>query len=184
MEEMKSSALERGMSRRSLLKWAGLATVGSAALGATGCVGFNEKTPISDTGDVDENPGEWIPCSCWVDCGSKGFNKALVKNGEVVRLGTDKSHEDSPDCPQLRGCARGRSLRGMIFGADRIKYPMKRKNWQPGGGEAAHGLHELAGVGVEDALGFLCAALAHELAVREVHLQQRAMQAEHACLAF
>lgn len=139
MEEMKSSALERGMSRRSLLKWAGLATVGSAALGATGCVGFNEKTPISDTGDVDENPGEWIPCSCWVDCGSKGFNKALVKNGEVVRLGTDKSHEDSPDCPQLRGCARGRSLRGMIFGADRIKYPMKRKNWQPGGGEAAHG---------------------------------------------
>ena len=75
MEEMKSSALERGMSRRSLLKWAGLATVGSAALGATGCVGFNEKTPISDTGDVDENPGEWIPCSCWVDCGSKGFNK-------------------------------------------------------------------------------------------------------------
>ena len=79
MEEMKSSALERGMSRRSLLKWAGLATVGSAALGATGCVGFNEKTPISDTGDVDENPGEWIPCSCWVDCGSKGFNKALVK---------------------------------------------------------------------------------------------------------
>ena len=31
MEEMKSSALERGMSRRSLLKWAGLATVGSTA---------------------------------------------------------------------------------------------------------------------------------------------------------
>ena len=60
MEEMKSSALERGMSRRSLLKWAGLATVGSAALGATGCVGFNEKTPISDTGDVDENPAGLI----------------------------------------------------------------------------------------------------------------------------
>ena len=78
MEEMKSSALERGMSRRSLLKWAGLATVGSAALGAIGCVGFNEKTPISDTGDVDENSGEWIPCSCWVDCGSKGFNLSLI----------------------------------------------------------------------------------------------------------
>ena len=52
MEEMKTSTLEKGMSRRSLLKWAGLATVGSAALGATGCVGFNEKTPTSDTGDM------------------------------------------------------------------------------------------------------------------------------------
>ncbi|RDB55019.1 molybdopterin-dependent oxidoreductase [Senegalimassilia anaerobia] len=133
-----STAVNPGITRRSLLKWSSLAAAGVAALGTTGCAGFNESTsPVGS--DVTAEGGTWIPCSCWADCGSKGFNKALVKNGEVVRMGTDQTHEDSPDCPQLRACARGRSLRGMIFGADRIKYPMKRKNWQPGGGENAHG---------------------------------------------
>ncbi len=125
------------ITRRSLVKWASLAAVGTAALGTTGAPGFNALADeMSAAGD---DPGTWIPCNCWADCGSRGFNKALVKNGEVVRMGTDNTHEDSPDCPQLRSCARGRSLRGMIFGADRIKYPMKRKHWQPGGGENAHG---------------------------------------------
>lgn len=127
-----------GITRRGLLKWTGLAALGTAALGTTACAGFNE-VELAETGNDGEDPGTWIPCNCWADCGSKGFNRALVKNGQVVRMGTDQSHEDSPDCPQLRACARGRALRGMIFGADRIKYPMKRKNWQPGGGENAHG---------------------------------------------
>ena len=142
MEDVKAPALstQSGITRRSLLKWTALAAAGTAALGTTGCAGFNEKEPLSETGGENVQPeGEWIPCSCWADCGSKGFNKAFVRNGEVVRLGTDQTHDDTPDCPQLRACARGRALRGMIFGADRIKYPMKRKNWQPGGGENAHG---------------------------------------------
>ncbi len=46
---------------------------------------------------------------------------------------TDTLGEDGFDNPQMRGCARGRSLRGLVFGADRLKYPIKRKNWQPGG---------------------------------------------------
>ena len=136
-ETMQREGRPASITRRSLLKWTGLATVGTAALGTTACAGFNE-TDLADTG-TKEDASTWVPCSCWADCGSKGFNKALVKNGEVVRMGTDQSHTDTPDCPQMRACARGRSLRGMIFGADRIKYPMKRKNWQPGGGENAHG---------------------------------------------
>ncbi len=47
---------------------------------------------------------------------------------------TDDTHPDSPDYPQQRGCGRGRSQRQQVFSADRIKYPMKRKNWAPGGG--------------------------------------------------
>lgn len=135
--------LSTGITRRSLVKWASLATVGAAALGTTAGAGFNVATAAAAEGEADDQ-GTWIPCSCWADCGSKGFNKALVKNGEVIRMGTDQTHADTPDCPQLRSCARGRSMRGMIFGADRIKYPMKRKNWQPGGGEGAHG--ELRGI--------------------------------------
>lgn len=129
-----------GISRRGLLKWTAAALAGTAALGTTACAGFDERE-LSETGGADSTAeeGRWIPCNCWADCGSKGFNKVYVSNGEAVRMGTDKTHEDTPDCPQLRSCARGRALRGMVFGADRIKYPMKRKNWQPGGGENAHG---------------------------------------------
>lgn len=124
-----------GITRRNLLKWTGIAAA-ATTLGASGCTGFDSAPEETNT---EQDQGEWIPCSCWADCGSRGFNKALVRNGEVVRMGTDQTHDDSPDCPQLRACARGRSMRGMIFGADRLKYPMKRKNWQPGGGENAHG---------------------------------------------
>ncbi len=116
-----------------MLKWA--AAAGSvAALQGTVWPGFNEAAHAEES---DE--GTWIPCNCWADCGSKGFNKVLVKDGKAVRMGTDETHPDSPNCPQLRSCARGRSLRGMVFGADRIKYPMKRKGWQPGGGENSNG---------------------------------------------
>lgn len=106
MEDVKApaSSTQSGITRRSLLKWTALAAAGTAALGTTGCAGFNEKEPLSETGGENVQPeGEWIPCSCWADCGSKGFNKAFVRNGEVVRLGTDQTHDDTPDCPS---CAR------------------------------------------------------------------------------
>lgn len=125
------------ITRRNLLKWTGVAVAGTAALGTTGCAGFNQKPEGEAAKGASE--GTWIPCNCWADCGSKGFNKVFVQDGDCVRMGTDKTHADSPDCPQLRSCARGRALRGMVFGADRIKYPMKRKSWQPGGGDNANG---------------------------------------------
>ena len=46
--------------------------------------------------------------------------------GIVTRQKTDDTHPDSPDFPQQRGCARGRSQQHQCFGADRLKYPMKR----------------------------------------------------------
>ena len=104
MEEMKSSALERGMSRRSLLKWAGLATVGSAALGATGCVGFNEKTPISDTGDVDENPGEW-----------RGRQKSFEKALEQLMVYLDSNNANPDDyCVTVGYGYDDNCLRGVL----------------------------------------------------------------------
>ncbi|MDD7111339.1 MAG: molybdopterin-dependent oxidoreductase, partial [Coriobacteriaceae bacterium] len=124
------------ITRRDLLKWVGVAGAGSAALGTNAWTGFNR---VAHADETQGDQGTWIPCNCWADCGSKGFNKVLVKDGKAIRMGTDETHPDSPDCPQLRSCARGRSLRGMVFGADRLKYPMKRKGWQPGGGENANG---------------------------------------------
>ena len=52
--------------------------------------------------------------------------------GLLLEQKTDDTHPDSPDYPQQRGCHRGRSQRHQVFGADRLKYPMKRKHWDAG----------------------------------------------------
>ena len=83
--------------------------------------------------------GEWVPVSCWTSCGGRCLLKAYVVDGMPMRIKTDDIEEDSFDNFQNRACPRGRAQRMHAFGADRIKYPMKRKGWQPGGGEASNG---------------------------------------------
>ena len=79
--------------------------------------------------------GKWIPAACWHNCGGRCLIKAYVEDGVVKRIKTDDTHPDSPEYPQMRACARGRAQIGQVFGADRLKYPMKRKHWEPGGGK-------------------------------------------------
>lgn len=78
-----------------------------------------------------EGKGEWRTAACWHNCGGRCLNKVYVADGVVLRAKTDDAHEDSWDYPQNRGCIRGRSQRKHVLGADRLKYPMKRKNWSP-----------------------------------------------------
>ena len=59
------------------------------------------------------------------------MNKVMVKDGAVIRQKSDDTHEDSFDYPQQRGCVRGRAQQQQCFGADRLKYPIKRKSWSP-----------------------------------------------------
>jgi anaerobic dimethyl sulfoxide reductase subunit A len=59
---------------------------------------------------------------------------AYMVDGIPVRQKTDDTHPDTPDFPQQRSCVKGRSNRQIVLGADRLKYPMKRKHWEPGGG--------------------------------------------------
>ena len=82
-----------------------------------------------------EKNGQWVTAACWHNCGGRCLIKAYVEDGVVRRVKTDDTHPDSPDFPQQRGCQRGRSQRMQVFGPDRLKYPMKRKNWAPGGGK-------------------------------------------------
>jgi anaerobic dimethyl sulfoxide reductase subunit A len=127
------------LSRRSFISWAA-ALGGMAALsgGLTGCLqkNGNEDTPpaAGPVIDLDESLGTWqaVPCS-YSGCGGYCVNFGLVIDGVVVRQKSDDTHEDSPDFPLRKGCLRGRSQRMQVFGADRLKYPMKRKNWEPGG---------------------------------------------------
>jgi anaerobic dimethyl sulfoxide reductase subunit A len=129
-EFLKKALTDTVLTRRSFLKWSA-ALGGAAAL--TGGLGYGLKM----VGEAAEPTGEgkWVPSACWGNCGGRNLNKAYVVDGVVTRQKTDDTHPDSPDFPQQRACARGRAQRRRIFGADRLKYPMKRKNWTPGGGD-------------------------------------------------
>lgn len=117
------------LTRRSFLKW-------SAALGGTAVLAGGVKTGLKAAEAAAEtSAGEWISAACWHNCGGRCLIKAHVVDGVVTRVKTDDTHEDSPDHPQQRGCVRGRSQRKVVLGADRLKYPMKRKSWAPGGGD-------------------------------------------------
>lgn len=115
------------LSRRNFIK---ASTAAAASLSLVGC--GNSLMPVSANPTAEE--GKWITAACWHNCGSRCLNKALVVDGVVLRQKTDDTHPDSPDYPQQRACVRGRSQRNQVFGADRLKYPMRRKNWAPGGG--------------------------------------------------
>lgn len=124
------------LSRRSFLAWTSAASV-MATLPLSkrlyAATPEEEKAVAQATDAVTQ--GTWKPVACWHNCGGRCVNKALVVEGVVVRQKTDDVVADSPDFPQQRGCLRGRSQRKQVFGADRLKYPMKRKGWAPGGGD-------------------------------------------------
>ena len=94
---------------------------------------------VASDAQVTSGAGQWVPIHCHQNCNQMCNNMGYVVDGVVVRQKTDDSREDSWDCPQQRSCLRGRSLRQQVYNGDRLKYPMKRKHWQPGGGENAHG---------------------------------------------
>lgn len=103
--------------------------------------------------DRKKDEGKWITHACFFACGGRCVNRSFVKSGYAYRQKTDDLHLDSPDFPQQRGCARGRSLRQMIFGVDRLKYPLKRKHWKPGGGDRSlRGCDEWVRISWEEAL--------------------------------
>lgn len=140
------------MSRRTFLKGSAAATAALAVLSLAGCQSLEEteasettketgasteastEAPIEHTPlDDPEKNGTWVAAACWHNCGGRCLNKALVVDGICIRQKTDDTHEDSPQYPQQRACVRGRAQQQQCFGADRLKYPMKRKNWEPGG---------------------------------------------------
>lgn len=131
MRELNGSFEGAEVSRRSFLQASIAAT---AALGLVGCSPSGVAQDQAEDGEEsrgDENPGEWITTACWGNCGGNCANRALVKDGVIVRQKTDDTVEDTWEKPQQRGCVRGRSTRRLVYAADRLKYPMKRKHWSP-----------------------------------------------------
>jgi anaerobic dimethyl sulfoxide reductase subunit A len=123
------------LSRRTFLKWSG-ALGGTAVLAGGLNYGLKESQQGLAAGadQTAREQGQWLSAACWHNCGGRCPNYVLVQDGVVIKQKTDDRPGDSPDFPQQRGCARGRSQRHQVFGVDRLKYPMKRKHWEPGGG--------------------------------------------------
>lgn len=133
MKELLRDIQAHKVGRRTFLGWTA-AAAGAAALTGVG-TGLIKVGPTTAEAATETEEGKWLTAACWHNCGGRCLNKVLVKDGVVVRQKTDDTHPDSPDNPQQRGCARGRSQRKQVFALDRLKYPMKRKNWAPGGGK-------------------------------------------------
>ncbi len=119
------------MNRRSFLKW----SVATSVVLMTSYENELSKVSSAQAKEILNKKGEWITAACWHNCGGRCLNKAYVVDGIVVRQKTDDTHPDSIDFPQQRACARGRAQRKQVLGADRLKYPMKRKHWTSGGGQ-------------------------------------------------
>ena len=131
MIDLVSKIKDFNMTRRSFIGWTSAIAATAAIPVSRGLVAKAEtKIGLKDGG----GEGIWKTAACWHNCGGRCLNKVLVKDGVVIRQKTDDTHADSPDFPQQRGCLRGRSQRHQVFNADRLKYPMKRKHWAPGGG--------------------------------------------------
>lgn len=133
-----------------------VSAAGAAALTLPGC--SNKLTQVNESINAtsEASAGKWISSACWHNCGGRCVNKALVIDGVVVRQKTDDTHADSPDFPQFRACLRGRSQQQEIFGASRIKYPMKRKHWEPGGGDKSlRGQDEWERISWDEALDYV-----------------------------
>lgn len=150
------------LSRRSFLKASAAATAALAVSGGLAGCSPNKVEPVEEAEAVarDIVTGEWKTAACWHNCGGRCLNKVLVKDGIVVRQKTDDTHEDTLEHPQIRGCLRGRSQRQQVFGADRIKYPLKRKHWEPGGGQKElRGCDEWERISWDEALDYVAAEL-------------------------
>ncbi|MEC4271916.1 molybdopterin-dependent oxidoreductase [Adlercreutzia sp. R25] len=146
--------LNQASTRRSFLKASAAAAAATAAAGLAGCAP-KAQTETAETGGsaagaahvvesdaaILEGKGEWLPMRCSCNCNGTCVNMGYVVDGVVVRQKTDDNGDGSDELGffQQRGCPKGRSARQELYGVDRLKYPMKRKNWQPGGGDAAHG---------------------------------------------
>jgi anaerobic dimethyl sulfoxide reductase subunit A len=135
LEKIENSSIDRR-------KFVGLAATAGvvASLGLTGCDNKVVETgPDSPTIETLSG-GEWITSTCAQEgCNRNCVNQAYVVDGIIRRWRTDEKIPDTVDNPQHRGCVKGRSTRHYVTGADRLKYPMKRKSWQPGGGDNSNG---------------------------------------------
>lgn len=111
-----------GISRRSFLKWSGVAAGTATLLSMEGSL----PSPLAANAATPDD-SELVWSACTVNCGSRCPLKLQVKNGTIVRVLPDDTGTDELGTQSVRACVRGRSIRHRIYNPDRLKKPLKRK---------------------------------------------------------
>ncbi len=131
-----TSSCPIGTTRRSFLKWSGVATGAATLVATTTNLGMPGTTPAAAAveGMTDADTTVWSACT--VNCGSRCPLRLQVKEGTVVRVLPDNTGDDELGSQTVRACVRGRSIRHRIYNPDRLKKPLKRvAGTTRGGGE-------------------------------------------------
>ena len=124
--------LASNISRRDFLK--GSAAFGAAAMALAGSGSVVASNALAETTPAETalEGGKWVAAACPHNCGGKCLVRAYIKDGVILRQSTDNFNSDDDVNRQQRACLRGWSQQYQARGLDRLKYPMKRKNWKPG----------------------------------------------------
>ncbi|MCL2373851.1 MAG: molybdopterin-dependent oxidoreductase [Treponema sp.] len=160
---MLQKLMNKEIGRRTFIKggaaFAAAATAVLTGLPLASCRGLQHRAG----GRPDLSGGEWMPADCWHNCGGRCLLKAYMVDGIPLQVKTDDTHPDTPNNPQQRACVRGRSQVYHVLGADRLKYPMKRKNWSPlgGGDKSLRGRDEWERISWDEAIAYIAAELKH-----------------------
>src|SRR5918997_821653 len=135
-----------GLDRRGFLRQAGLGTAGLAALGTAGGLAPGRARAAEKMNNMDHGqPVQRIKNVC-THCSVGCSVIAEVQNG--IWVGQEPAYES----PINRGthCAKGASVRELVHGERRLKYPLKlvdgegkRLSWDQAMGEIAAKLLEL-----------------------------------------
>ncbi|MEW6906615.1 DMSO/selenate family reductase complex A subunit [Trueperella pyogenes] len=121
-----TTAEPQGPSRRTFLKWSGLAAGVAGLTATTANLGTpNPAAAATAEGLADAERTVWSACT--VNCGSRCPLRLQVKDGTVVRVLPDNTGNNTLGSQQVRACVRGRAIRERIYNPDRLKRPMKRK---------------------------------------------------------
>lgn len=121
------------LSRRSFMKWSGVAGGSAALVATTAHLGMPQARSEAVDGVADAEATVWS--ACVVNCGSRCPLRLQVKDGTVVRVLPDNTGDDTLWNRQIRACVRGRNMRERIYNPDRIKKPLKRVGAKRSDGE-------------------------------------------------
>ena len=146
---MKKREEKHSLSRRSFLKWS--AATASLATGLTACSRGDDESIMYGGGGgpqtAQDKPrallegGRWVSVPCPMCLGSRCLNQAYIKDGIPMRMRThnELGHPNNINYPLYRSCIKGKGMRLGVLNSTRLKYPMKRKSWNPGGGNNVNG---------------------------------------------
>ena len=112
-------------SRRSFLKWSGVAAGAATLVASTTNLGMpSVASAAPGQGMLDADKTVWN--ACLANCQSRCAFRLQVKDGQVARILPDNTGSDELGDLRNLACVRGRNQRERIYSPDRLKKPMKR----------------------------------------------------------